>query len=85
MHRQPLNPRNKNTGKLSLCDLAGSERCDKTSVEGLCEAERKAMLSEGRHINESLCMLKNVFRVLVTTLLALIYFSCLITLLTLNG
>lgn len=51
-------------GKLSLCDLAGSERADKTNVEGLNDKQRQKMLEEGRSINESLRMLKNVFLVL---------------------
>mmetsp|Transcript_45484 Transcript_45484/g.89458 ORF Transcript_45484/g.89458 Transcript_45484/m.89458 type:complete len:1147 (-) Transcript_45484:1470-4910(-) len=53
-------------GKLSLADLAGSERADKTNVEGLSKTERAAMMEEGVAINESLRMLKNVFRVLGT-------------------
>jgi hypothetical protein len=51
-------------GKLSLVDLAGSERADKTNVEGLSAKAREAMLEEGVAINESLRMLKNVFRIL---------------------
>lgn len=51
-------------GKLSLCDLAGSERANKTNVVGLSDKDREAMLEEGVAINESLQMLKNVFRVL---------------------
>jgi hypothetical protein len=51
-------------GKISLVDLAGSERADKTNVEGLSQKERAQMLEEGTAINESLRMLKNVFRVL---------------------
>ncbi len=54
----------KTTGKLSLVDLAGSERADKTNVEGLTKAQREAMVEEGVAINESLRMLKNVFRIL---------------------
>ena len=53
-------------GKLSLVDLAGSERADKTNVEGLPKASRDSMLEEGVAINESLRMLKNVFRTLGT-------------------
>jgi predicted nucleic acid-binding Zn-ribbon protein len=53
-------------GKISLCDLAGSERADKTNVEGLSQKDRAQMLEEGTAINESLRMLKNVFRVLGT-------------------
>ena len=51
-------------GKLSLVDLAGSERADKTNVDGLSQKAREAMLEEGVAINESLRMLKNVFRIL---------------------
>ena len=51
-------------GKLSLVDLAGSERADKTNVDGLSAKAREAMLEEGVAINESLRMLKNVFRIL---------------------
>lgn len=51
-------------GKCSLVDLAGSERADKTNVEGLSAESRKSMLDEGVAINESLRMLKNVFRIL---------------------
>ena len=51
-------------GKLSLVDLAGSERADKTNVDGLSKASRDCMLEEGVAINESLRMLKNVFRIL---------------------
>lgn len=51
-------------GKMSLVDLAGSERADKTNVEGLTKQQREAMLEEGIAINESLRMLKNVFRIL---------------------
>jgi len=54
----------KTLGKLSLCDLAGSERADKTNVEGLSDKARQEMLEEGKAINESLRMLKNVFLVL---------------------
>lgn len=54
----------KTTGKLSLVDLAGSERAEKTSVEGLSKAARAAMMEEGIAINESLRMLKSVFRIL---------------------
>jgi len=54
----------KTTGKLSLVDLAGSERSDKTNVEGLSKAQRAAMMEEGIAINESLRMLKSVFRIL---------------------
>jgi chromosome segregation ATPase len=52
------------SGKLSLCDLAGSERVDKTNVEGLSATERAEMVKEGVKINESLAALKNVFRIL---------------------
>ena len=58
-------------GKLSLVDLAGSERADKTNVDGLSKASRDAMLEEGVAINESLRMLKNVFRILGTAHLPL--------------
>ena len=51
-------------GKLSLVDLAGSERADKTNVDGLSKQQRDAMIDEGIAINESLRMLKNVFRIL---------------------
>lgn len=51
-------------GKLSLVDLAGSERANKTNVDGLNKDERELMLTEGKAINESLRMLKNIFRVL---------------------
>jgi len=54
----------KTTGKLSLVDLAGSERADKTNVDGLSKANREKMMEEGIAINESLRMLKQVFRVL---------------------
>jgi kinesin family protein C2/C3 len=53
-------------GKLSLVDLAGSERADKTNVDGLSKAQRDSMMEEGVAINESLRMLKNVFRILGT-------------------
>ena len=53
-------------GKLSLVDLAGSERADKTNVDGLAAKAREAMMEEGVAINESLRMLKNVFRILGT-------------------
>lgn len=53
-------------GKLSLVDLAGSERADKTNVEGLSKAQRESMMEEGVAINESLRMLKNIFRILGT-------------------
>ena len=43
---------------------AGSERSDKTNVEGLSKAARAAMMEEGIAINESLRMLKSVFRIL---------------------
>ena len=33
-----------NSGKTSLCDLAGSERADKINVEGLSQKERAAMV-----------------------------------------
>ena len=59
------------SGKLSLVDLAGSERADKTNVDGLSKASRDSMLEEGVAINESLRMLKNVFRILGTAHLPL--------------
>ena len=46
--------------------MAGSERADKTNVEGLSKKERDSMMTEGVAINESLRMLKNVFRILGT-------------------
>lgn len=51
-------------GKMSLCDLAGSERWEKTAVEGLSAAERAVMVEEGKCINQSLSVLKNVFKIL---------------------
>ena len=53
-------------GKMSLVDLAGSERADKTNVDGLSKQQRDSMMEEGIAINESLRMLKNVFRILGT-------------------
>jgi kinesin family member C2/C3 len=48
------------------CVSAGSERADKTNVDGLSRQNREAMMEEGVAINESLRMLKNVFRILGT-------------------
>jgi hypothetical protein len=70
IEKKERNPKDKKKalptfGKLSLCDLAGSEKVERTQMAAdVSPADRKLMIEEGKRINASLSVLTSIFAAL---------------------